>query len=59
MKRLMAMVLKRPRYASAMKPPTNGVSHATPPQFHTLVMDSAVPSCSSLVRYDTRLNAMP
>lgn len=48
-----------PKYVSAIYAPKRGVIHTVPTQFVTLFDDFTVPSCNSLVKYNTKFVAIP
>lgn len=55
----MKMVQKRPQYASARNAPSSGAMNVAPIQLFTFLADTAVPSCSTCVRYVTKFAEMP
>jgi hypothetical protein len=50
---------KRPRYASATKPPRKGVRYTAPTKFDTILADSGLLKCISVVKYRTKLRCNP
>jgi len=55
----MMIVLNRPRYESAMKPPSKGKIEETPTQVFLFLAASVSGSPSAFVRYNTKFELKP